>query len=217
MWVRPDVFAMHGHYLDVHNTVPSFERLAIGAVQRVAGRLAASDRLTPGDYEAAVGPVYAVTYALAQASRGGKSVTGGAASVRMWRLVNGSSGGRLPKLVVGRMAVPAAIAGLNRAGFGPLKADLSAVELRRAGLAGMAEVVRRLGIDASHVIFGHTHRSGPHPGDEGWGPLMNTGSWNYEAPFLGREPKKSPYWPGHMALVPDDGPPELLTLVHELP
>ena len=22
VWVRPDVFATHGHYLDVHNTVP---------------------------------------------------------------------------------------------------------------------------------------------------------------------------------------------------
>jgi len=218
VWVRPDVFATHGHYLDVHNTVPSFERLAIGAVQRVTGGLPAAGRLTPGDYEAAVGPVYALTYALAQSTRGKKSVAGGAASVRLWRLVNSSSGARrLPALLVGGVAVPVVIAGLNRAGLGPLKPDLSAVELRRAGLAGMAEVVRRLGIDAPHVIFGHTHRSGPHPGDEGWGPLMNTGSWIHEPAFLGRSPRESPYWPGHMALVPDSGPPELLTLVHELP
>lgn len=217
VWVRPDVFATHGHYLDVHNTVPSFERLAIGAVQRVTGRLPSNGRLTPDDYEAAVAPVYALTYALAQSARRGKSVTGGAASVRMWRLVNGSGGGRIPALLVGGVAVPVAIAGLNRAGLGPLRPDLSAIELRRAGLAGMAEVVRRLAVDADHVIFGHTHRSGPHPGDEGWGPLMNTGSWNYEPTFLGRSPKESPYWPGHMALVPDEGPPELLSLVHELP
>ena len=60
-------------------------------------------------------------------------------------------------------------------------------------------------------------RSGPHPGDEGWGPLLNTGSWIYEPAFLGSSPKESPYWPGHMALVPDEGPPELVTLLDELP
>ncbi|MEA2440180.1 MAG: hypothetical protein QOH76_1604 [Thermoleophilaceae bacterium] len=216
LWVRPDVFATHGHYLDVHNTVPTFERLAIGAVQRVAGRFPADRAITPDDYEAAVGPVYALTYAMAQSARRGRSVAGSQTSVRVWRLFNGA-GGRLPALLLGGVALPAAIAGLNRAGLGPLKADLSAVELRRAGLRGMATVVDRLGIDAGHVIFGHTHRSGPHPGDEGWGRLMNTGSWIHEPAFLGHSPKDSPYWPGHAAIVPDEGPPELVTLVDELP
>ena len=78
-------------------------------------------------------------------------------------------------------------------------------------------MVRRLGIDAPHVIFGHTHRSGPHPGDEGWGPLMNTGSWIHEPAFLGSEPKRSPYWPGHVVMVPDEGKPELRPLLDELP
>ena len=81
VWVRPDVFATHGHYLDVHNTVPSFERLAIGAVQRVAGGLPSGGRLTPDDYEAAVGPVYALTYAMAQSARGAE-VGGGRRGVR---------------------------------------------------------------------------------------------------------------------------------------
>jgi predicted phosphodiesterase len=221
VWVRDDVFATHGHYLDVHNTVPSFERVAIGAVQRVTGRMPADGPLSVGDYEAAVGPVYALTYALAQASRGGSSVGGGGASVRLWRAANGSGGGGrlavVPKLLVGRVAVPAAVAALNRAGLGPLNADLSAFELRDAALRGMHEVVRRLGIDAAHVIFGHTHRSGPHAGDSGWGPLMNTGSWIHEPAFLGRSPRESPYWPGHVALVPDEGPPELMSLLDELP
>ena len=216
MWVRRDVFATHGHYLDVHNTVPTFERLAIGAVQRVGGGLPDSRRLMPDDYEAAVGPVYALTYALAQSARRGRSVAGSQTSVRLWRAFD-RSGGRLPALVLGGVALPVAIAGLNRAGLGPLKADLSAVELRRAGLRGMSTVIDRLGIDAQHVVFGHTHRSGPHPGDEGWGPLINTGSWILEPAVLGRSPKESPYWPGHAAIVPDEGPPELVTLVEELP
>ena len=217
VWVRPDVFATHGHYLDVHNTVPSFERLAIGAVQRVNGRLPANGRLTPADYEAAVAPVYALTYAMAQSARDGRSPAGSAASVRLWRRVNGSVGGRVPALLLGRVALPAFVAGVNRAGLGPLKADLSAIELREAALRGMRTVIDRLGVDARHVIFGHTHRSGPHERDSGWGPLINTGSWIHEPAFLGREPKSSPYWPGHVALVPDDGPPELVSLLDELP
>jgi predicted phosphodiesterase len=217
VWVRPDVFATHGHYLDVHNTVPSFERLAIGAVQRVAGRLPSSGLLTPDDYEAAVAPVYALTYAMAQSARRRQSVGGTQPSVRMWQRVNGSRGRKLPALLLGGVALPAFVAAVNRAGLGPLKPDLSAVELRRAALRGMLSVVERLGIDATHVIFGHTHRSGPHPRDSGWGPLMNTGSWIYEPAFLGASPKDSPYWPGHVALVPESGPPELVTLLDELP
>jgi predicted phosphodiesterase len=216
VWVRKDVFATHGHYLDVHNTVPSFERLAIGAVQRVAGPLPASGRLGPDDYEAAVGPVYALTYALAQSARRGRSVGGSGASVGLWRRVNGSHGGRLPAFALGRVALPAFVAGLNRAGLGPLKPDLSAIELREAGLRGMLTVLDRLGVDAPYVIFGHTHRSGPHPRDSGWGPLINTGSWIHEPAFLGASPKDSPYWPGHVALVPDAGPPELVSLLDEL-
>jgi hypothetical protein len=215
LWVRPDVYATHGHYLDVHNTVPTFERLAIGAVQRVAGGLPAERLLTPEDYEAAVGPVYALTYAMAQSVRRGRSVAGSQTSVRMWQLLN-RRGGRLPALLLGGVALPVAIAGLNRAGLGPLRADLSAVELREAGLRGMRTAIERLGIEADHVIFGHTHRSGPHERDEGWGTLMNTGSWILEPAFLGREPKESPYWPGHVALVPDEGPPELVTVLEEL-
>jgi UDP-2,3-diacylglucosamine pyrophosphatase LpxH len=217
LWVRPDVFATHGHYLDVHNTVPSFERLAIGAVQRVAGRVPPSGPISVADYEAAVTPVYALTYAMAQVARNGRSPGGSAASVRLWRRVNGSGGGRVPALLLGRVALPAFVAGLNRAGLGPLKPDLSAVELREAALRGMLTVVERLGVDAPHVIFGHTHRSGPHAGDSGWGPLMNTGSWIHEGAFLGSSPKSSPYWPGHMALVPDEGPPQLVSLLDELP
>jgi hypothetical protein len=221
VWVRPDVYATHGHYLDVHNTVPTFERLAIGVVQRVVGRVAEDGPLTPADYEAAAGPVYAAAYAMAQSAHRGRSVAGGAASMRMWRVVNGRSG-RVPALAIGGLALPAAVAGMNLAGIGPLKPDLSAVEMRRAGLRSMAEVVRRLGVDAAHVIFGHTHRSGPHRGDEGWelpggAALMNTGSWVHEPAFLGDDGGSNPYWPGHCAIVGESGPPELRSLLDELP
>jgi hypothetical protein len=78
----------------------------------------------------------------------------------------------------------------------------------------MGEVVRRLGIDARHVIFGHTHRAGPLDGDlEGWtlpggARLHNTGSWLHEEVFLGglRDPR-NPYFPGGVTFVGDEGPP----------
>ena len=34
LWLRDDVYAIHGHYSDLHTTVPTFERLAAGAMAR---------------------------------------------------------------------------------------------------------------------------------------------------------------------------------------
>lgn len=212
LWVRGDVYATHGHYLDVHNTVPSFERIAIGAVQRVRGPLPPG-RSTPDDYEAAVAPVYALAYALAQSPNGGRAVRSDV-SASVWRSLTGS--GIKPRLLAG-LAVPAAVGALNAAGLGPLGRDLTGVALRDAALRGMREVVGRMGLGAAHVIFGHTHRSGPHPGDGGdWGPLMNIGSWIHEPVFLGSRPRESPYFPGHMAVVEDEGPPTLRALLGDL-
>jgi hypothetical protein len=106
---------------------------------------------------------------------------------------------------------------LNRAGLGPLEPDLTGEALREAALRGMRAVIDRLGIDASHVVFGHTHRSGPHDRDSGWGPLVNTGSWIHEPYFLGADPLGSPYFPGHVVFVDDDGPPRLERLLDALP
>ena len=55
---------------------------------------------------------------------------------------------------------------LNALGLGPVDRDLSGSALRRGGLHGMREVLRRLGVTAPHVLFGHTHRSGPWPQDD---------------------------------------------------
>ena len=35
LWVRPDVYATHGHYLDSHLTIPTLERLSVGAMARL--------------------------------------------------------------------------------------------------------------------------------------------------------------------------------------
>jgi hypothetical protein len=111
---------------------------------------------------------------------------------------------------------------VNRLGIGPVRADLSADELRRAGVFAMAESVARLGIEARYVLYGHTHRAGPFANDDSmeWalrdgGRLTNTGCWVYEALFLQRG-RASPYWPGTVVELGATGPPILSRLLTEV-
>jgi hypothetical protein len=119
-------------------------------------------------------------------------------------------------------AFPLAVAALNRAGIGPLRANVSMTELRRAGLRAMGEVAACLDLGGAHVVFGHTHRPGPLPGDDprewlgrGGARLLNTGSWTYSSSFLGAAAGESPYWPGTYVRVDDDGPPEVVRLLQD--
>jgi predicted phosphodiesterase len=217
IWLRDDTYATHGHYLDCHITVPSVERLAIGAMGRLAGHRdgAAARASTPDDYERLLGPLYAWINAVAQSGRAGSAVNGGV-SGRAWRSLRGAPRASLRRRALG-VAWPAAVAALNRAGLGPLRSELSGGELRRAGLRAMFEVIEHLGIRADHVLFGHTHRAGPLVRDrpEEWRradgtALLNTGCWVYETTFLSRIEPENPYWPGSCAVVDDDGAPPRL-------
>jgi hypothetical protein len=114
----------------------------------------------------------------------------------------------------------AAVAALNAVGLGPLDRDLSGAALRRGGLRGIREVLRRLGVSAPYVLWGHSHRSGPWPRDDHveWSTpagtsILNTGSWVYQRHFLSERPYASPYWPGTAILVEDEGPPQLIRLL----
>lgn len=219
LWLREDVYATHGHYLDCHLTVPTMERLGIGAMGRILRR-PADAFTTPEDYEAVMGPVFAWIDAVAQQARTSDAFNG-ASTVRAWRALGG--GGRSTANLRTRAlagAFPLAIGALNRTGLGTFRADISAPELRRAGLRAMGEVAQRLGLGETHVIFGHTHRAGPLPGDNlsEWATpagakLMNSGCWTYDSYFLTSRPGESPYWPGGCVVVDDDGPPTLLRLL----
>ncbi len=219
VWVREDVYATHGHYLDRHITVPTFERLAAGVMSHVVGRLPEGAEI-PDDYEAALAPIYAWAHTVAQQvdSNLGSGTHG--VSVRAWKLLAGSGGHAPVRRWAAAAAFPLVVGVLNRARIGRLSTDISAPGLRRAGLAAMGEAVRRLGIEADHVIFGHTHRGGPYEGDEvgEWvaptgARLWNSGNWVYEAQFLTGTPNESPYWPGTAVLVRQSGEPELLRLL----
>jgi hypothetical protein len=224
LWVRDDVYATHGHYLDRHVTIPGFEPLAIRASERLLRRSGGEPAPGAEGYETAMGPVYALMHEWAQSSHSG-TARGAGASQRAYRMLTSDGRGRsLRGRFVGGIAYPAAIAAINAAGLGPVSADLSGPELRRAGLLALGETLRRLDVRAEHVIFGHTHRAGPLPHDDvtDWrqagARLTNSGSWVYEPFYLGRDAARSPYWPGTLIVVRDDGPPEVrrLLLDHEL-
>ena len=164
VWLRDDVWATHGHYLDVHATLPTFERLAAGVMSRLVGPVP-QPRATPDDYERVLAPVYAWIDAAAERAAPGRAAAGSGSAVQAYRLLSG--GGRRPmaaRAVAGLF--PLAILGINRLGLGPVSADLRGPELRRSALRGMGEAVMRLGVPARHVIFGHSHRAGPLPGDD---------------------------------------------------
>ena len=220
VWLADGVYATHGHYLDRHTTVPTFERLGAGIMGRLVGAVP-EDEAQPDDYEAALAPLYAWMHAMAERSGSGKRRPPSSASAEAWRVLGGD--GHRPlrgRLLAG--ILPLGISGVNRLGLGPVRADFSADELRRAGVLAMSEVVARLGIDARHVLFGHTHRAGPFANDDslewsvrGGGRLTNTGCWVYEALFLQRG-RSSPYWPGSVVELRASGPPILSRLLTEV-
>lgn len=231
LWLRQDVYATHGHYLDCHLTIPTMERLGIGVTARALGR-PANKFANVGDYEAVTAPVFAWIDAVARQAPTGSTLNG-QSTVRVWRALAGDRNGRSgtggrtgidlrSRALAG--AFPFAIAALNKAGIGSFHADISTDELRRAGLRAMGEVAARLGLGDAHVIFGHTHRAGPRTRDlaaEWRGPagarLVNAGCWTYDTYFVTVNPGESPYWPGGAVLVEEDAPPVLRRLLDAHP
>jgi hypothetical protein len=219
LWLAPGVYATHGHYLDRHITLPAFERLAMGAVERWLTPRGAALAGVAG-YESVQAPLYAFFYALAQ-HRGpaGPTPTGAGSSTRAWRRLARETRRPTPRTLAALAMLRLGVAAANRAGLGPLSARLGAPELRNGVLRAMAEVVARLRIDASDVVFGHSHRSGPWPRDDAaeWAPrgvrLHNCGSWVYERHVVGAARKGSPMWPGSAIRVRAGAPPQLLDLL----
>jgi predicted phosphodiesterase len=221
VWLHDGVYAMHGHYLDRHLTMPTVERLAAGTIARVLGaRL--DEAAAPDDYELVLAPMYALLDAVAARLPDDRGASHSDVSTRAWRALAASRHRPVRTRLLGG-AFALAVAAVNRAGIGPVRADVSGAELRLAGLRAMGAVVARLGIDARHVVFGHTHRAGPLPGDEpadwalpGGARLVNTGSWVYERVHVG-DRHGGPYWPGGAVEVDDGREPQAVRLLDEVP
>ena len=230
IWLTEDVYATHGHYLDRHLTIPTLERLGIAMVERILGIAPVGPdpldppperRVSPDDYERVVAPVYSFLFGLAQATVGERP--GGAdPSVRVWKMLSGGEtrAARVRSWLLGSVALPGAVGIANRLGLGPVGADLSPRAIARAGLDAIGDVVERLGIEAGHLIFGHTHRRGPLGDEPGWSAgktrLWNTGSWVHSPSLLGETAAVSPYWPGTIAFIDEGEPPRLEHLLDGL-
>jgi hypothetical protein len=210
--LRPDVYATHGHYLDLHLTVPRLESIAASAMARVTGR--GSDCRSAADYEAVLAPLYGFYAGLAQGASTAALERGGTMSRNVWSRATGD--GTMARIVLGRITIPGGVLALNRLGLGPFKPELTGDELRRAGLLAMARVAETLAPGVEHLLFAHTHRPGPMPDDEEveWTTLSgtrlwNTGSWYIEPAFISQRAERSPYWPGTVVWLEDDGPPRI--------
>jgi len=222
LWLREDVYATHGHYLDLHLVTPTLERLAAGAMARMVGPI--PDPATPDDYEALLAPIYALSQASAQRGAPGRITVGSRSAVGAWRALAGT--GRSSRLRSRALAVPfrLALAAANRAGIGPLEPRVAVPDLRRAGLEATSEFARRLRLAPPHLIFGHTHRTGRLARDAAaeWRTpagtqLHNDGNWIFDPLFMGRGPRgDNPYWPGGAIALDGDGPPVLERLLGDV-
>jgi len=225
LWLRDDVYAMHGHYLDRLTTLPTMERLALGAMTQVVGPLPEGrGAATVEHFEDALQPIYAWMHAVAQSSAGAWSAGTQTTSATTWKLLTGDGARRSVRGAVLASVFPLAIGALNRARLGPLRADISGAQLRRSALLAFGEVVWRLGVEADHVIFGHTHRAGPLPADDPFEwrvhgsatQLHNPGSWVVE-PMLSTGNPDGPYHAGRAIVLDHDGsPPRLQRLISDL-
>jgi hypothetical protein len=221
-WLRDDVYATHGHYLDAHGSVPTFERLAAGIMARLVGAPPAPEA-EPDDYERVLAPIYAWIHATSQHAFGGRPAASAGGSAHAFTLLSG--GGRRPLATAALAGLfPVAVLAANRLGLGNFRADLRGGELRRSSLRAMGEAVGRLRVGAHHVLFGHSHRTGALPDDDplewrtlGGARLHNAGNWVFETQFLSGPDGASPYWPGGALALDDDGPPHLERLLLDVP
>jgi len=222
VWLRDDVYATHGHYMDCHMSLPRIECVAAATVMRAFGPV--PDRATTGDYERVLRPVYGFSYGLAQSGLARRATR---PSEGAWRRISGTDRPRNP---VHRAALRAAIAGgipatvwtLNRMLRADFDADLSGAAITRSGIDAATELARRLEVDAAHVITGHTHRAGPEAGEGEWslpggGRLHNTGSWIFASAFHHPGTPPGPYWPGTVTWLEDEGAPRRVRLLNERP
>ncbi|HEX8752355.1 MAG TPA: metallophosphoesterase [Solirubrobacterales bacterium] len=222
LWVREDVYASHGHYMDAHLPVPRAECLATATLIRLSGQLPAA--ASAADYEKVLRPIYGFSYGVAQARPQRIARRRGKAAEIAWEVLAGERRGGSRRQQLNRAAIrngfPAAVWAVNRLLHADFDPDVSSESIFRGGLAAAAELATRLGLDGVHVINGHTHRAGPFEGDAEWplsggGHLHNTGSWCFASAFHHPGTPPNPYWPGTVTWVEDEGAPRRVRLLIE--
>jgi hypothetical protein len=222
IWLRDDVYATHGHYMDCHMSLPRIECIAAAASMRAFGPV--PDRAGAIDYERVLRPVYGFSFGLAQSNLALRATR---PSEGAWRKLSGRDRepSRLRRAAIGAAVVggiPATVWTLNRLLRADFSPDLTAAAISASGIEAATELARRLDLGAAHVITGHTHRAGPDAGDGPWplaggGSLHNTGSWTFASAFHHPGTPPGPYWPGTVTWLEDEGPPRRVRLLDEHP
>jgi hypothetical protein len=204
-WVRDDVWATHGHYLDRHLIPESTFGLPRGRLARARAADAGHARV--------------IDYELPRRGRGTSS--------------EGLFGELLERplaVVLEHLAELTRYGSrfLQHVDLTSLTAGALDFQVRRAAVPAMVKTATRLGVDARFIIFGHVHRLGPRDEPQGplrrrdWAPahdgprVCNTGSWVYEPMLLDGVDPPHPYWPGGAVLVEDGQPPRAVALLDDL-
>ena len=214
VWLREDVYATHGHYMDAHLRLPRAECVGAATMARLL-RPPPLDA-TPSDYERILRPLYGFAYGLAQVLPVKRRRNGPFEG--WWEVLSGERKELSWRARVGKASFPPAVRGINALLRSEFEADVTAAAITRSGIAAATELTRRLGIDHAHVITGHSHRGGPLPDEPDWalaggGRLHNTGSWVFATAFHhpGRPPNA--YWPGTVTWLEDKEPPRRAQLL----
>jgi UDP-2,3-diacylglucosamine pyrophosphatase LpxH len=220
VWLRDDVYATHGHYMDCHMTLPRLECIAAAVVMRAFGQV--PDPATPFDYERVLRPVYGLSYSVAQSELAQRATR---PSERAWRTISGRSRsrGRVRRALRGAAigaGVRATVSSINRLLHSDFEPTLTAEAIAASGVDAATELAERLGVGGGHLITGHTHRGGPGANDGEWalrggGSLHNTGSWIFASAFHHPGTPPGPYWPGTVTWVEGDEPPRRVRLLDD--
>ena len=202
--------------MDCHRRVPRLECVAAAASLRVRGGL--PERTQPADYERVLAGIYRLGFTLAQI---GLAAPITRPSERAWRsaAAQGVRLGQDKRRAWGRGA-PAVVRAVNRILDAEFDETFSLEVISTNGPAAATELVRRLRIDAAHVITGHTHRSGPLEDEPAWplpdgGFLHNTGSWVLPAALDGPNGIPKQFRPGVVTWLGESGPPLRVCLLRD--
>jgi Calcineurin-like phosphoesterase len=199
-WLEEGVWVTHGHYLDRHLLPESAFGLPRGRLRTAGGGHA-----SPFDYERA--------RRLRRGSRSPQRLLSRLAARPLATILE------LTAELVRSAAVPQLPLMLQRIRLAPLTTAVIDAQMRHASLVSMEHVVRRLGVGADWVVFGHVHRAGPRNGEpwrDGDPRLLNCGSWIYEPLLLDRASPPHPYWPGGAVRLESGHAPRVVGLLDDL-
>jgi hypothetical protein len=141
VWLRDDVYATHGHYVDAHLRLPRAECLAAATMARLLKP--PPPQATPGDYERILRPLYGFAYGLAQVLPARRRRNG--PGERAWEILNGEAKHLSWRARLGRASFAPAIHGLNRLLRSDFDPDVTAAAIFRSGVDAATELAVRLG------------------------------------------------------------------------